>query len=170
MQGSSSHVQQALSASNRIEVGNTSVSVIAGQVGFSTYSDARIKDNIQADIPGLSFISKLRPVTYNLNIHRQNEMIYKGIQTNNADWDGKYDIEKIKMSGFLAQDVAKAAKESGYDFSGVQIPANPNDIYSLRYSDFVVPLVKAGQEQQQMIEEQNLVIAQLLKRIEALEK
>ena len=45
----------------------------------------------------------------------------------------------------------KAAKESGYDFSGVQIPANPNELYSIRYSDFVMPLVKAVQEQQQLI-------------------
>ncbi|MGB4850614.1 MAG: tail fiber domain-containing protein [Saprospiraceae bacterium] len=163
--------------SNRIELGNSSISVIAGQVGFSTYSDARIKDNIKEDVPGLAFISKLRPVTYNLNIHRENEMVYKGTKKDEDDWKGKYDIEKIKMSGFLAQDVEKAAKDAGYDFSGVQKPANPDELYSLRYSDFVMPMVKAIQElndqnktQQQMIEKQNQIIEDLLNRMEALEK
>jgi trimeric autotransporter adhesin len=135
-----------VNSNNRIEIGNTSVTTIAGQVGFSTYSDARIKDNIKADVPGLDFINRLQPVTYNLNIHRQNAMIHKGNRKETADWDGKYDIENIKMSGFLAQDVEKAAHDAGYDFSGVQKPADPNELYSLRYSDFVMPLVKSVQE------------------------
>lgn len=170
----------AVNASNRVEIGNTSVSVIAGQVGFSTYSDERIKDNIKEDVPGLAFISKLRPVTYNLNIHKENAMIYKGTKKDEAVWDTKYDIEKIKMTGFLAQDVEKAAKESGYDFSGVQKPANPDELYSLRYSDFVMPLVKAVQEldqengklkiengdQQKQIDELNSKVDQLQSSIE----
>jgi len=165
-----------VNASNRIELGTTSVSVIAGQVGFSTYSDERIKDNIKEDVPGLSFISKLRPVTYNLNIHRENSMVYKGTKKDEADWAGKYDIEKIKMTGFLAQDVEKAAKEAGYDFSGIQKPANPDELYSLRYADFVMPLVKAVQElnainQAQKITNEELKTQneELLKRIEKLE-
>jgi hypothetical protein len=133
-----------VNANNRIEIGNTSVNVIAGQVAFSTYSDARIKDNIKEDVPGLDFINRLRPVTYNLNIHRENEMT--GKDHSGKDWKGKYDIEKIRMTGFLAQDVENAAREAHYDFSGVQVPENPNELYSLRYSDFVVPLVKSVQE------------------------
>ena len=60
--------------SNTIELGNTSVTWIGGQVGWSTYSDQRIKDDIQSNVPGLTFINKLRPVTYKLNIHRENEL------------------------------------------------------------------------------------------------
>jgi hypothetical protein len=56
-------------------------------------------------------------------------------------------------SGFVAQDVEKAALETGYDFSGVDKPRNENDLYGLRYAEFVVPLVKAMQEQQSQIEE-----------------
>ncbi len=33
-----------------------------------------------------------------------------------------------------------------YDFSGVDAPKNQNDLYGLRYDEFVVPLVKAVQE------------------------
>jgi len=165
-----------VNASNRIEIGNSSVSFIGGQVAWSTYSDARIKDNVTANVPGLAFINRLRPVTYNLNIHRENEMVNAG-KKEDGDWATKYDIEKTRMSGFIAQEVEKAAKETGYDFSGVQKPANPDELYSLRYSDFVMPLVKAVQElndqnktQQEMIEDQNLIIDELLRRIEAMEK
>jgi hypothetical protein len=39
-----------------------------------------------------------------------------------------------------------------------------------RYAEFVVPIVKAMQEQQEIIEEQQATINDLLKRIEALEE
>jgi trimeric autotransporter adhesin len=67
------------------------------------------------------------------------------------------------LSGFSAQEVEKAAKDAGYEFSGVDKPKNASDFYGLRYADFVVPLVKAVQEQQQMIKD-------LQKEIEALKK
>ena len=47
----------------------------------------------------------------------------------------------------------KAARQSGFDFSGVDKPKNEKDFYGLRYAEFVVPLVKAVQEQQVMIDE-----------------
>ena len=42
--------------------------------------------------------------------------------------------------------------ENGFNFTGVDTPKNENDHYSLRYASFVVPLVKAVQEQQTQIE------------------
>ena len=51
-------------------------------------------------------------------------------------------------TGFVAQDVEAAAKKINYDFSGVD---KTGKIMGLRYSEFVVPLVKAMQEQQAMI-------------------
>jgi len=149
-----------ITGDNHVEIGNSSVGWIGGQVGWSTYSDERIKDNVTANVPGLSFITRLRPVTYNLNIHRENEMVNAGRKVE-GDWSSKYDIEKIKMTGFIAQEVEDAAKAAGYDFSGVQKPANPDELYSLRYSDFVVPLVKAVQELNAKNEAQQLAIEDL---------
>jgi hypothetical protein len=34
----------------------------------------------------------------------------------------------------------KAAKNLDYNFSGVDAPKNENDLYGLRYDEFVVPL------------------------------
>ncbi len=159
--GIGNFVGSSASASNMVEIGNNSVSVIRGQVLPTTYSDARIKDNITSDVPGLSFITKLRPVTYNLNIHRQNDMMYGTLKPDTLDWEGKYDIEKIKMTGFIAQEVDRAAQEVNYNFSGIYQPKNDKDLYGLSYSAFVVPLVKAVQEQQVIIETQSSKIDQL---------
>ena len=46
------------------------------------------------------------------------------VYQNSSDWEGKYDIENKRMTGFLAQEVAEAAREANYDFSGVDIPEN----------------------------------------------
>jgi len=71
----------------------------------------------------------------------------------------------IVYSGFIGQEVEAAAREVGYDFSGVVPPQNEQDHYSLRYAEFVVPLVKAVQEQQKMIEQMQNRIAELEKRL-----
>ena len=131
---------------NRIEIGNTSVNWIGGEVGWSTYSDIRIKDAIAENVPGLVFITRLRPVTYHLNIHKQNKLCLRNKELTEGDWDGKYDIEEIKMTGFIAQEVEQAAKAVDYDFSGLRKAQDDVGMYSLQYSAFVVPLVKAVQE------------------------
>ncbi len=77
--------------------------------------------------------------------------------------------EKTLYSGFVAQEVEQAASDAGYDFSGVDKPKNPTGFYGLRYAEFVVPLVKAVQEQQEQIELLKHQNELLLKRLEALE-
>ena len=62
------------------------------------------------------------------------------------------------------------AHRLGYQFNGVQPPKNEKDLYSVQYASFVVPLVKAVQEQQAMIEKQQAMINELKAKIEALEK
>ncbi len=137
----------ALSRSNTVELGNTSIVSIRAQVtGITAYSDARVKDNVKANVKGLDFINRLRPVTYNLNIHRENDIIYKNKKQGDADFAGKYDIEKLTQTGFIAQEVEKAAIESGYDFTGVEKPNTPDGLYSVRYTDFIMPIVKSVQE------------------------
>jgi hypothetical protein len=70
--------------------------------------------------------------------------------------------EQILYTGFVAQDVEKAAKELNYDFSGIDAAKNDKDLYGLRYAEFVVPLVKAVQELSQQDDSLNLKINQLV--------
>lgn len=153
-----------VTASNQVRFGNSSTSSIGGMVGYSNLSDGRYKKNIHEDVKGIDFIMKLRPVTYQIDL--------AGINARSASKDhasAKTENETTIFSGFVAQEVEQAAKDAGYDFSGVDKPKNANDLYGLRYSEFVVPLVKAMQEQQRMIEELKKQNAELEKRIKALE-
>lgn len=128
-------------ASNKVRIGNTSVTSIGGQVGWTVYSDARIKNEVKENVPGLSFIKNLRPVTYKYLLQKEKELL--GVKDDSSNWQGKNDIEKVNYTGFIAQEVAAAAKKIDYDFSGID---NTGKIMGLRYAEFVVPLVKAVQE------------------------
>jgi hypothetical protein len=157
----------AITASNQVRVGNSSVTSIGGQVGWTTFSDGRYKKNIQQNVPGLLFILKLKPVTYNLDAQALNSFYKISLPGNDSLLNAK---EKIIYSGFIAQEVEKAAREAGYDFSGVDKPKNEKDLYGLRYADFTVPLVKAIQEQQQTITGLQKQLETLMKKVEHMEK
>lgn len=157
-----------ITASYMVRIGDASVTSIGGQVGWTTLSDKRFKTNIQNNVPGLTFISKLKPVTYNLDL----DAIASFIKT--PDSLRIKEAEKLKQktlqTGFLAQDVVQAAKESNFNFSGIDFPKNENDYYGLRYAEFVVPLVKAVQEQQIIIENFKEKIEELQKKLIEIEK
>ncbi len=166
----------ATTSSNQINIGNFSVTWIGGQTGWFHYSDKRIKNDIKDDVPGLAFITRLKPITYHIDLNKQEEIANAGKTERNQelvkpikDWEGKYNIEKTKMSGFFAQDVEKAAREINYSFNGVHNPKN-GGLYSLDYSAFVVPLVKAMQEQQGIIDTQNEKINRQQQQIDLLVK
>jgi trimeric autotransporter adhesin len=152
-------------ASSQARIGNTATNSIGGFADWTNFSDGRYKKNIQEDVKGLDFIMKLRPVTYRLDITGISKKLneYNDSEINAAMRSAVVEKEKMIQSGFIAQDVEQAARETGYNFSGVDKPKNENDFYGLRYAEFVMPLVKAIQEQQQVIEE-------LKKRITVLEK
>jgi len=162
-------------ASNKIRIGNGSVTVIEGQVPFTTPSDGRYKFNVREDVKGLDFILHLRPVTYQFDTKRFDASMNH--QTNITGAPGNYAMQtaydeatKIRRSGFIAQEVEQAANAVGYDFSGIIKPKTEQDHYSLSYDAFVVPLVRAVQEQQQLIESQNKQIADLQRQIDEIKK
>ncbi len=141
-------------ASNQVRIGNGSVSSIGGTVGWTTLSDGRFKTNVSENVKGLEFILKLKPVTYTFNTAAFDDFIDIKNQSNSSI------ASTLIRSGFIAQDVEKAAKESGYDFSGVDKPQNEKDYYGLRYAEFTIPLVKAIQEQQATIEQLKATLLQ----------
>ncbi|MEP6674339.1 MAG: tail fiber domain-containing protein [Ferruginibacter sp.] len=159
-------------ASSAARIGNGATNSIGGQVGWSTLSDGRFKTDVKENVKGLDFILQLRPVTYYLDAMA----VSKKLKENHGmEWSEQMKNaikEKTAMlqSGFIAQEVETAANKVGYDFSGVDKPKNENDLYGLRYGEFVVPLVKAVQEQQELIKSQQQQIDVLNKRLAALEK
>jgi trimeric autotransporter adhesin len=154
----------SITASNQIRLGNTSITSIGGFANWTNLSDGRFKKNVENNVPGLDFIMKLQPVTYQLDIAKldQSLRIEKG---DRDDYDLMQNAikekENIIQTGFIAQDVEAVAKSLGFKFSGIDVPENENDYYGLRYAEFVVPLVKAIQEQQVIIEALKLEIEKL---------
>ena len=139
-----------VSASNKILVGNASVTAIQGVVNFSSTSDGRFKTNISENVKGLEFINKLRPVTYNMNTQALDNFIIQNmpdsIKAKHRQGLNFAPSMAIVHSGFIAQEVEAAAQQVGFTSSIVNAPANSSDPYSLSYSELVVPLVKAVQE------------------------
>ncbi len=56
----------------------------------------------------------------------------------------------------------------GYEFSGVHRPRVPTDHYTIGYEQFVVPLVKAVQEQQEQLLEVRAELEAMKMRVLAL--
>ncbi len=154
-------------ASNQVRVGNTAVTAIGGYADFVNISDIRFKKNVQPETHGLDFILKLQPIMYNMDVHKLNNFIYGAAADTLFKGTAQQaitDKEAILYSGFSAQQVEETANRIGYNFSGVQKPQNEHDHYALAYSQFVVPLVKAVQEQQELIKNLELRIAALEKK------
>jgi hypothetical protein len=133
-----------VNASNKIRLGNAAVTVVEGPVAY-TVSDQRFKTNVREEVSGLGFIMKLRPVTYQLKAKELDVFLSGGDPTQkNMIGERDYTIATtLQHSGFIPQEVESAANAVGYVFNGIKKPANGNDTYSLAYSQFVVPLVKA---------------------------
>ncbi len=147
--------------SNQVHLGNSLITQIGGYSAWTNLSDIRFKTDIAPQTHGLDFILKLEPITYHMNVRKLNAFLYQDgdmLFTSEAAQQGIRAKEAILYSGFSAQQVEQAAKEVGYDFSGVYEPQNERDHYALAYAEFVVPLVKAVQEQQAMIEKQQAMI------------
>ena len=137
-----------VTADNTIQLGNANIVSLRCQVSLTATSDMRFKYQVQADVPDLAFITRLRPVTYRLDQAKLAAFTRTGVLPAGFTPDPAAAVQ----TGFLAQQVEQAAQAVGYRFDGMHAPANAYDYYGLAYSQFVVPLVKAVQEQQVQIE------------------
>lgn len=176
-------------ASNQVRIGNDMVTSIGGYANWTNLSDGRFKKNMKENVPGLDFITKLRPVTYTLDIDGLDKALetsrtitargplQKGLRApgvsqkvlSREEIQAKEAKAKVVHTGFVAQEVEMAAKELNFEFSGVDAPKNSRDLYGLRYAEFVVPLVRAVQElneKNEGLEEKNRQLEDRLKKIE----
>jgi hypothetical protein len=160
-------------ANDEVSIGNTTVSSIGGWEDWTNFSDGRYKRHIREDIPGLAFILHLRPVSYQLDLEQiENHISAVTGRTESASPRYQHpeayaDKSNRRFTGLLAQEVESVSQQLGFEFSGVDHPGNENDFYGLRYATFVVPLVKAVQEQQVMLEDQTKQIMELNGKLES---
>jgi trimeric autotransporter adhesin len=141
-----------VTVSNRVRIGNSSVTSIGGQVGWSTFSDGRFKTEIKEDVSGLEFINLLRPVSYSFDQNSIDDFL--GVPDSLRIHQSNGRSITSRQTGFIAQEVEEIVNKTGYVFHGVEAPQNDKDHYSIRYGEFVVPLVKAVQELSAKVEQQ----------------
>jgi trimeric autotransporter adhesin len=133
-----------VTASNQVRFGNSSVTSIGGQVSWSTLSDGRFKKNIKQNVSGLAFINQLKPASYTFDKEAVDK--FMRLPDSLIAIQAPSRTAPREQIGFVAQEVDSVVKKNQFVFSGVHEPANENDAYTIRYEEFVVPLVKAVQE------------------------
>ena len=140
---------------NRAVIGTVANNNLTGGYGaWQNLSDGRFKRQVQENVPGLEFITQLRPVTYTLDARAVDSFL--GIaqrmdtisdQAARSRYQQRLDeVSTEVQTGFIAQEVEAAARSIGYDFAGVHHPISDADHYTIGYEAFVMPLVKAVQE------------------------
>ena len=117
-------------------------------------SDGRLKKNIQADSLGLSFINRLRAVTYEWK------------PSNELEQDNPYYAEVnnrttgVVMHGLIAQEVKAALDAEGVNtFAGWDVGSD--GIQSISREMFISPLIKAVQELTAQVETLKAEVAAL---------
>ena len=113
-----------VNASNKIRLGDTNISVIEGQVAFTSISDRRLKENIKNTQYGLVEVLKLLPVEYNLKSNG------------------------LSQIGFIAQDLKLLIPEA---VNGIEGDLNKGETLGITYTTLIPVLTKAIQEQQKTI-------------------
>lgn len=170
-------------ASNTIWLGDATCNAIWVAAGGSyNVSDARFKINEKEEVKGLEFIKKLRPVTYQIDTKKLDTHKRKGISrilvhtyTDSTGTHTVYDTipdptlttdytasTNMIHSGFIAQEAEKALTECGYNCSILGKPADTSIGHlGINYAEIVVPLVKAVQEQQKIIDSLKTTVSAL---------
>ena len=146
---------------NTMKFGNAAVtnnyfSNTVNAVTFTASSDIRYKKDITPIVPSLSILTKLIPVNYYFKTKEELQVD----QIKSIAFSG--DITNERQIGFIAQEVEKIVPE---------VVHTDNEGYkSIDYSKFSPFIIKAIQEQQQLIEQLEKANEQLIKSNEAILK
>jgi hypothetical protein len=132
-------------ADNEITLGNSSITTIRSAAsGITSLSDRRDKTDIQTITEGIDFIKQLKPVSFTWNTRDKSKV-------------------GLKSAGFIAQDLLTLQKASSIGANLDLVSENNPEKLEARYNNLLPVMVKAIQEQQNIIEDQK-------KRLDALEK
>ena len=148
--------QMGMGVSNptfRLQIENNADLIVghARATAWTTYSDARVKDNVKNIPYGLKEVMALRPVQYD---HHSSSFDADGLKVKD---DYSHEI------GFIAQEVYNIVSEI------VDKPSDEsNDLWSMDYEKLTPVLVKAIQEQQKQISNYELRMGNYESEIESL--
>ena len=142
-------------ASNKVVIGNSSVTTIGGYANWTNYSDARLKENIESYTIGLDFIKELNPIAFDYKPQTKVIPERKDPETGEIIEPARTEIftHDRKETGLTAQDVKAAMDKLGIKhFSGYHGPTNDKEMAGVAYGAFVIPLINAVKELDKRLE------------------
>ena len=145
-----------------VNLGNTDILFIRGQVSPTTYSDRRIKRNIESGSLGLNFINTLNTVRFQrVNpANYPNELVEVKYTTRTKfkeipdyPYSSSYTIPPTPAQptdnrwydGLIAQEVSASLSTLGIE-SDIWSETETNQKQEIKYSALTIPLIKAVQE------------------------
>ena len=134
-----------VNASNKIRLGDTAVTVIEGQVGFTAVSDKTQKENFQP-VDGEEVLGKIR-----------------GFELSSWNFIG-HDPKEFRHYGPMAQDYFVAFGQDGVGQIGTETTINSGDLAGI-----LMIAVKALEKRTAELKQKEAKIAVLESRLEALE-
>ena len=149
--GSGNQHEIVISVGNPVGAGADTISIgkngnriyanFSSSATWTQSSDERMKKNITDDTLGLSFINRLRPVTF--NFRKSSEYPQDFIYYDETDKNSKDDT--ITHHGLIAQEVKAAMDaENNTSFKGYEL-AN-DGVHSVSEGNFIYPMIKAIKE------------------------
>ena len=142
-------------ATNQITLGNSSITTLRCQVTTITaLSDFRDKTDINNVEVGLSFVEKLRPITF---------------KWDKREWytDGNRDGSKkdtITQTGFIAQELKALQESENATYLNLVLEDNPDKLEATP-GNLMVPLIKAVQELSAIVKQQQIEIDDLKSKV-----
>jgi hypothetical protein len=145
----------AVGATNEITLGNSSVATLRCQVTTITaLSDFRDKTDINNVEVGLSFVEKLRPVSFKWD---------KREWYSDGNKDGSKKDNTLQV-GFIAQELKSLQEETGTEYLKLVYESNPDKLEATP-GNLMTPLIKAVQELSAIVKQQENRIEQLETKI-----
>ncbi len=148
------------SAVNQITLGDNQVSSLRCNVqSISSLSDARDKKNIKDLDLGLDFLMKIKPRQFNWDKREW----YESNMSNGSNMLDK------PTAGFIAQELDEAQTTADAEWLNLVLKDNPDKLEAT-YGNLLPVMVKAIQEQQELITKQGEMIAELRKEVDELKR
>jgi hypothetical protein len=142
-------------ATNQITLGNAAVATLRCQVTTITaLSDFRDKTDISDIQVGLSFVEKLRPVTFKWD---------KREWYSDGNRDGSKKDEHIQI-GFIAQELKQLQETENASYLKLVFEDNPEKLEATP-GNLLVPLIKAVQELSAIVKQQQIEIDDLKSKV-----
>ena len=129
---------------NSVTLGDGAITTLRCAATLQGLSDRRDKTNIKKLSEGITFIKKLKPVTFTWNTRDKLKV-------------------GVKASGFIAQDLLKLQKESSIGENLDLVDDENPERYEARYGNLLPVMISGMQEQQKLIEKLQKANAELVK-------